>query len=273
MELNPCSDSDIPKDYPEIIIGEAVDDRICRICFDPQLENNPIISPCRCNGTMKYIHEECLKAWILSQNREIKGISCDICKTLLIMDFSYKTVISCRNFAEECLKIFVYPFIIFLVSFVLSVVILYSIEGVLNDTLSLSEKIYLSIIILTCLTMLITLFVIFVNSIKEGCFTKKIISWKIKSNVYHPAEDTNITMINEIYSKEMQSPATAAELIPYGGPQFDLDQENENSEPCFNRNSAEENGRAIHLHEVIFDDKKNGYFSPRSHHNNKEIRV
>ncbi|OMJ79794.1 hypothetical protein SteCoe_20094 [Stentor coeruleus] len=271
MEFNQCKESDLPEDYPKIVIQKVDDDRICRICFDIQIENNPIISPCLCNGTMKYIHEKCLKAWILSQNLEIKGISCDICKALFIIEFNYKTVFSCRSFAEECIKIFVYPFIIFLVSLVLGVVIIHSFEGVLKDTLSLSDKVYLSIIILMCLIMLIILVVVFVNSIKEGCCTKKIISWRIKSNAYHPVEETNITMANENYSKDNQSPSTTAQLISYNGPQFNLDQEIEGLEPSFNANNTEENGRAIHLHEVIFDDKNSYHLNPRLHHANMEI--
>ena len=42
----------------------------CRICLcdncDDQ-KNNPIIQPCKCIGTMKYVHLECFKCWIKKQ--------------------------------------------------------------------------------------------------------------------------------------------------------------------------------------------------------------
>ena len=37
---------------------------ICRICLcDENVNNNPLINPCACSGTMKYIHLFCLKHW------------------------------------------------------------------------------------------------------------------------------------------------------------------------------------------------------------------
>lgn len=63
----------------------------CRIClsevFAPE---NPLISPCKCTGTMKYIHlnclQLCLKSKISTRSSEFalsfswKGIACDLCK-------------------------------------------------------------------------------------------------------------------------------------------------------------------------------------------------
>lgn len=44
---------------------------VCRICLgseeDEEISLNPLISPCKCNGTMQYIHLECLKQWLESK--------------------------------------------------------------------------------------------------------------------------------------------------------------------------------------------------------------
>lgn len=40
---------------------------VCRICLGDSSEEesgNPLISPCFCDGTMKYIHQDCLKEWL-----------------------------------------------------------------------------------------------------------------------------------------------------------------------------------------------------------------
>ena len=37
----------------------------CRICFE---SNNPLIVPCDCKGSIRFIHQECLKTWILKNN-------------------------------------------------------------------------------------------------------------------------------------------------------------------------------------------------------------
>ena len=73
--------------------------RTCRICYgtDYSIEN-PLISPCTCKGSMKYIHFKCLKNWLnskietdLSINTEIeeevgitycaKDLACELCKS------------------------------------------------------------------------------------------------------------------------------------------------------------------------------------------------
>ena len=71
--------------------------KICRICYmeEDDKENNPLINPCICSGSMKYIHYNCLKHWInnkcytkietLNKNctiYKIKPLECELCKTL-----------------------------------------------------------------------------------------------------------------------------------------------------------------------------------------------
>ena len=71
---------------------------LCRICYgDDSSDENPLICPCICKGSMKYIHYECLKNWLNSkieedisvdsENPEVdvitynrKDISCELCK-------------------------------------------------------------------------------------------------------------------------------------------------------------------------------------------------
>ena len=42
--------------------------KICRICYcSKNKKENPLIYPCKCDGSMKYIHYKCLKNWINSK--------------------------------------------------------------------------------------------------------------------------------------------------------------------------------------------------------------
>ena len=43
--------------------------KVCRICYcgEESPEENPLINPCECKGSMKYIHYECLKNWLDSK--------------------------------------------------------------------------------------------------------------------------------------------------------------------------------------------------------------
>eukprot|EP00826_Nyctotherus_ovalis_P053279 TRINITY_DN6899_c0_g2_i2.p1 TRINITY_DN6899_c0_g2~~TRINITY_DN6899_c0_g2_i2.p1 ORF type:complete len:368 (-),score=45.76 TRINITY_DN6899_c0_g2_i2:492-1595(-) len=69
------------------------DDVSCRICLcDENTEDNPIISlPCKCSGSVKFIHANCLKEWLKSKVVQKKSEAsmvyiwkdfvCDVCKT------------------------------------------------------------------------------------------------------------------------------------------------------------------------------------------------
>jgi hypothetical protein len=35
----------------------------CRICKDDGLPENDMVSPCRCDGSMKWVHPQCLNTW------------------------------------------------------------------------------------------------------------------------------------------------------------------------------------------------------------------
>ena len=43
----------------------------CRICLEP----NDLISVCNCDGTSKWVHEECIKKWVSIRRRD----TCEIC--------------------------------------------------------------------------------------------------------------------------------------------------------------------------------------------------
>ncbi|GAB6030807.1 hypothetical protein CHUAL_007654 [Chamberlinius hualienensis] len=52
----------------------------CRICHLPGREENKLISPCRCSGTMQYIHTSCLMKWLEVSSRKSKHPpSCELC--------------------------------------------------------------------------------------------------------------------------------------------------------------------------------------------------
>ena len=67
--------------------------KICRICLDDEEDfasGNPFITPCKCMGSMKYIHLKCLREWTDSKKQsEITdgvqshfwdNLNCELCK-------------------------------------------------------------------------------------------------------------------------------------------------------------------------------------------------
>ena len=64
----------------------------CKICHENTNEkSNPLISPCKCLGSIKFVHAECIKEWyksktVVSKQKnisiyKIKDIRCELCKT------------------------------------------------------------------------------------------------------------------------------------------------------------------------------------------------
>mmetsp|Transcript_21666 Transcript_21666/g.50649 ORF Transcript_21666/g.50649 Transcript_21666/m.50649 type:complete len:299 (-) Transcript_21666:226-1122(-) len=55
---------------------------ICRICLDSgEEEGNPLISPCRCSGTMSFVHRKCLDTWRVSCFQPRALMECTTCHT------------------------------------------------------------------------------------------------------------------------------------------------------------------------------------------------
>ena len=61
----------------------------CRYCLISEDKLNDLIDPCNCGGSMRYVHEKCLKDWILNSqkpstykyedNMRIYLLKCEIC--------------------------------------------------------------------------------------------------------------------------------------------------------------------------------------------------
>ena len=77
-------------------LKEGKKEFFCRICYEEKDDNNnPLVQPCNCHGTLKYIHLKCLKQWlktntyILYENSEFsktykyKEAECELCKSKL----------------------------------------------------------------------------------------------------------------------------------------------------------------------------------------------
>lgn len=50
----------------------------CRICRCEETPEEPLYHPCRCSGSIKYVHQECLQEWLHTSK---KGQQCELCNT------------------------------------------------------------------------------------------------------------------------------------------------------------------------------------------------
>ena len=59
--------------------GEAPDERTCRLCWGEE-DEGPLVQPCACRGSQKWIHKHCLEKWRRTSPRKDAAYRCGQCK-------------------------------------------------------------------------------------------------------------------------------------------------------------------------------------------------
>lgn len=86
VDIRVCDDIPTP-------IQSGQEEEICRVCYKNTNEKeNPMLSACKCTGSMKFMHFSCIKTWMNLKYQEIslgglatyfwKSFECEICKTI-----------------------------------------------------------------------------------------------------------------------------------------------------------------------------------------------
>lgn len=66
---------------------------ICRICHCEADCGNPLLSPCYCAGSLKYVHQSCLQQWLAASDTR----SCELCKFNFILHTKIKPIAEWRR--------------------------------------------------------------------------------------------------------------------------------------------------------------------------------
>lgn len=116
--------------YSEKAQEEGDENKVCKICID-ETENEKtgkLISPCKCAGSMKFIHVECLKTWLVAKNQNIPSASCEICHKNYLMEFEYGWKFQCKQAFREGLLSFILSIFLFfmIVGIILMIVIFFN---------------------------------------------------------------------------------------------------------------------------------------------------
>lgn len=72
---------------------------ICRICHCEADTENPLLSPCYCSGSLKYVHQACLRQWLAASDTR----SCELCK----FNFILHTKIKPFSEVSKCIQLIV----------------------------------------------------------------------------------------------------------------------------------------------------------------------
>jgi hypothetical protein len=67
------------------------EDQICRFCYESYTSpDNSLISPCKCIGSIQYVHQQCIKRWRLATENPEAVLKCQLCLTYLIIPSRYE---------------------------------------------------------------------------------------------------------------------------------------------------------------------------------------
>ena len=157
--------------------------KICRICLEIGNKNNPLISPCLCEGSIKYVHQSCLKKWLIKSKIRPELSRCEICK-----DKYYIRYFKDKKFDKNAFKRFVLYFgcliigMVFILCFF--VICLYHIVFDDKKTTKKTKIIFLLFSIFSSLIILGISSLIFICCFKKRCSEKFFENYEIidKSN-------------------------------------------------------------------------------------------
>lgn len=95
----------------------------CRICLEPDVSTN-LISPCKCAGTSKYVHETCLQRWRQNNRENQRSQSCEICNFnyIIIRESPLETYFIRRRKIPVCMEIIISIGISIIMSDMISVI-------------------------------------------------------------------------------------------------------------------------------------------------------
>ncbi|XP_041936059.1 E3 ubiquitin-protein ligase MARCH7 isoform X1 [Alosa sapidissima] len=87
----PSRDPERLRKLQESLLLEDSDEEegdLCRICqMAEESGSNPLIEPCRCTGSLQYVHQDCIKKWLLSKISSGSNLdaitTCELCKEKL----------------------------------------------------------------------------------------------------------------------------------------------------------------------------------------------
>ena len=127
----------------------------CRICLDEDDMTN-LIAPCRCNGSVKYVHRDCIQTWIRSTDNPDLKKKCAMCQTEYIC--KPRPTYFLENF---CVSINFHPVLILFLNSSFAVVISFPTTIIFSETV---RPIHFLVPFLA--TLFVLLFLQILNAIK-----------------------------------------------------------------------------------------------------------
>ena len=179
---------------------DSKENKICKICFEKETKLNPLISPCLCEGTMKYVHQSCLKHWIETSNIKPNLSKCEICKCRYMIRFFQD-----KKFNKVALKKFILYLICFFFGmvFIIGFLILCFYHFGLDNNNKINKKTKKKFL---KISISISLFVILVLCIVIFLCSYKNCTVKLYENYEILNRNKNDSLVNSFYFSLTKNP-------------------------------------------------------------------
>nr|XP_020654045.1 E3 ubiquitin-protein ligase MARCH7 isoform X2 [Pogona vitticeps] len=94
-KMPPSRDPERLQKIKESLLSEDSEEEegdLCRICqMSSTSPTNPLIEPCKCTGSLQYVHQDCMKKWLQSKINSGSSLeavtTCELCKEKLHLNF------------------------------------------------------------------------------------------------------------------------------------------------------------------------------------------
>lgn len=180
------------------------DQPICRICLETELNSNKLISPCKCKGTLKYVHEECLKTWLISLDIDVDEGSCELCKTSYIMEFNLKYRCSFSSAQTDGVTNSFFMALLLTVLVMLGFIVYLLFDRYFERSKEKEEGIYSIALIVICVISWLVLLALIVNALKTFYCTRTLSSWVILNQDFgHNEENESLNDISMLDKQEV----------------------------------------------------------------------
>lgn len=167
---------------------------LCRICLETDFTESTI-SPCRCSGSLKYIHEDCLKTWLATKHKDLHNVKCEICHTGFLMSFSVRTKCSMNMTLDERLNQFLFmPLLLSMLSMLIFIVYII-VEKLMTAPGENEEVAYGVVLAVSCSISISIIIVIIVRTIKEACFVSELSEWKIFDQEFDVEQEVHVEYV------------------------------------------------------------------------------
>ena len=180
------------KKPPSQVLASLSQLPICRICMEavPDLD---CIVPCNCQGSLKYVHEPCLKIWLIRQHPQLEGARCELCTEDFTIVRSSSNYCTLQRAFRERMPQCVLLLILIISQSCLAVLTVLIIDDLLKNSGTVQDRRNDVTLVIVAVLATIILSALIIHTAKESCTNPFPHHWTIfsKEKSASTREDNN----------------------------------------------------------------------------------